>query len=79
MKHRTDIGENVFIGSNTMLVAPVSVGDNAMTASGSVITRDVEQGALALSRGQQTNKAGAAVRLMKILKSKKKQKDKGTS
>jgi len=79
MKHHTDIGEDVFIGSNTMLVAPVSIGDNAMTASGSVITKDVEPGALALARGQQTNKPGAARRLFEILKAKKKQKDKGTS
>ncbi len=79
MKHHTDIGEDVFIGSNTMLVAPVSIGDNAMTASGSVITKDVEAGALALARGQQTNKPGAARRLFEILKAKKKQKDKGTS
>ncbi len=79
MKHHTDIGENVFIGSNTMLVAPVSVGDKAMTASGSVITKNVEAGALALARGQQTNKAGAAIRLFELLKAKKKQKDKGKS
>ena len=79
MKHHTDIGENVFIGSNTMLVAPVSVGDSAMTASGSVITKDVEPGALALARARQTNKAGAAVRFFEFLRNKKKQKDKGKS
>ncbi|WP_050928084.1 bifunctional UDP-N-acetylglucosamine diphosphorylase/glucosamine-1-phosphate N-acetyltransferase GlmU [Aestuariivita boseongensis] len=79
MKHHTAIGQNVFIGSNTMLVAPVSVGDNAMTGSGSVITTDVEPGALALARGQQTNKPGAAIRLFELLKAKKKQNDKGKS
>ena len=79
MKHHTDIGENVFIGSNTMLVAPVSIGDNAMTGSGSVITKDVEAGALAVARGTQTNKAGAAIRLFDLLKMKKKHKDKRQS
>ena len=56
MKHHTEIGRNAFIGSNTMLVAPVSIGDEAMTASGSVITRDVPDGALAIARGDQTIK-----------------------
>jgi serine acetyltransferase len=45
MKHRTVIGRDVFIGSDTMLVAPVTIGDEAMTASGSVITEDVPEGA----------------------------------
>ena len=54
MKHHTEIGKNVFIGSNTMLVAPVTVGDNAMTASGSVITKDVEREALALARARKS-------------------------
>ena len=48
------------IGSNTALVAPVKVGDHAMTASGSVITKDVASGALALSRAPQTEKVGWA-------------------
>jgi len=68
MKHRTTIGENAFIGSSTMLVAPVSVGDGAMTASGSVITKDVPAEALALGRGQQVNKPGLAKRLMDRLR-----------
>jgi bifunctional UDP-N-acetylglucosamine pyrophosphorylase / glucosamine-1-phosphate N-acetyltransferase len=63
MKHRTKIGKNAFIGSDTMLVAPVSVGDNAMTASGSVITEDVPAEALGLARARQTNKPGLAARL----------------
>ena len=70
-KHRTTIGKNVFIGSDTMLVAPVTVGDNAMTASGSVITADVPPGALAVARGRQENKLGLAVRLMDRLRAKK--------
>lgn len=56
-KYKTTIGERAFIGSNTSLVAPVTVGDGAMTGSGSVITWDVAPGALALERGQQIEKA----------------------
>jgi bifunctional UDP-N-acetylglucosamine pyrophosphorylase/glucosamine-1-phosphate N-acetyltransferase len=70
-KHHTTIGADVFIGSNTMLVAPVSVGDAAMTASGSVITRDVPAGDLAVARARQDNKAGFAVRLFDKLRAQK--------
>jgi len=70
-KHRTEIGANVFIGSDTMLVAPVHVGDNAMTATGAVVTRDVEPGALAIARAKQDNKPGRAVKLMDMLKARK--------
>ncbi len=70
-KHRTEIGERAFIGSDTMLVAPVSVGDEAMTASGSVITEDVPEGALALGRAGQTTKPGLARRLFAKLKAAK--------
>jgi bifunctional UDP-N-acetylglucosamine pyrophosphorylase/glucosamine-1-phosphate N-acetyltransferase len=70
-KHKTTIGADAFIGSNTMLVAPVTVGDAAMTASGSIITRDVPGGDLALARAKQENKAGFAVRLFEKLKSRK--------
>jgi bifunctional UDP-N-acetylglucosamine pyrophosphorylase/glucosamine-1-phosphate N-acetyltransferase len=59
-KHRTRIGANVFVGSDVALVAPVSVGDGAILAAGSVITDDVEAGALALARGRQVQKAGRA-------------------
>ena len=68
MKHHTEIGKNAFIGSDTMLVAPVRVGDGAMTGSGSVITQDIPAGALALGRAPQVNKAGLAVRLFDRLK-----------
>jgi len=68
MKHRTRIGKRAFIGSDTMLVAPVSVGDDAMTGSGSVITEDVPAGALALGRAKQITKPGLAIRLMDKLK-----------
>lgn len=73
-KHRTVIGQDVFIGSDTMLVAPVTVGDGAMTASGSVITNDVPAGDLALGRARQENKTGLGKRLMDRLKALKKQK-----
>ncbi len=59
-KHRTRIGANTFIGSDTALVAPVSVGDGAIVGAGSVITRDVSADALATARGQQTEKPGGA-------------------
>ncbi len=52
-KFRTDIGAGAFIGSNTSLVAPVAIGDEAMVGAGSVVTRDVPAGALAVARGQQ--------------------------
>ena len=52
-KHRTVVGADAFVGSATMLVAPVSVGAGALTGSGSVITQDVPDGALAVARGRQ--------------------------
>ena len=76
-KHRTDIGADVFVGSNTMLVAPVTLGDGAMTGSGSVITRDVPAGDLAIARGKQTNKPGLGARLMARLRALKEQQKKG--
>ena len=57
-KHRTEIGAGSFVGSNSALVAPVRIGDEAYIASGSVITEDVEDRALAVARGRQVNKAG---------------------
>jgi bifunctional UDP-N-acetylglucosamine pyrophosphorylase / glucosamine-1-phosphate N-acetyltransferase len=57
-KHRTVIGEHVRTGSDTVLVAPVTVGDGAYTASGSVITEDVPPGALGIGRARQSNKPG---------------------
>jgi len=76
-KHRTTIGADVFIGSDTMLVAPVKVGDGAMTATGSVITRDVEDGALAVSRARQDNKPGFARRFFERLRAEKARMTKG--
>jgi len=57
-KHPTSIGANCFIGSDTMLVAPVTIGDNAFTAAGSVITADVPEGALGVARARQKNIEG---------------------
>ena len=70
-KHRTEIGADAFIGSNTALVAPVTVGDGAMTASGSVVTEDVPDGDLAFARAKQTNKPGLGARLMSRLRAAK--------
>jgi bifunctional UDP-N-acetylglucosamine pyrophosphorylase/glucosamine-1-phosphate N-acetyltransferase len=57
-KHHSTVGDHVRIGSDTMLVAPVTIGDGAFTAAGSVITEDVPAGALGIARGQQHNSAG---------------------
>jgi bifunctional UDP-N-acetylglucosamine pyrophosphorylase/glucosamine-1-phosphate N-acetyltransferase len=59
-KHRTEIGKDVFIGTNSSLVAPVKIGDGAMVGAGSVITEDVPADALALGRGRQVVKEGRA-------------------
>lgn len=55
-KHRTVIGDGAFIGCNTNLIAPVKIGDGAMTAAGSTITDEVPDGAMAIARERQTNK-----------------------
>lgn len=57
-KHRTEVGNQVRIGSDTVLVAPVRVGDGAYTAAGSVIAQDVPPGAMGIGRGRQRNVAG---------------------
>lgn len=54
-KSATIIGDNCFVGSDTMLIAPVRLGDNSMTGAGSVITSDVPEGALGVGRGRQRN------------------------
>lgn len=70
-KHHTEIGKRAFIGSDTMLVAPVTVGDGAMTASGSVITMDVPPDALGVARAKQANKPGFVARFMDRLRAAK--------
>jgi bifunctional UDP-N-acetylglucosamine pyrophosphorylase/glucosamine-1-phosphate N-acetyltransferase len=64
-KHRTEIGEAAFIGSDTALVAPVRVGAHAVTAAGSVITEDVPEDSLALGRARQVVKPGRGARARK--------------
>ena len=71
LKHHTEIGEDAFIGSDTMLVAPVRVGARATTGSGSTITEDVPEDALALGRARQVTKPGMAAKLRAILAAKK--------
>jgi bifunctional UDP-N-acetylglucosamine pyrophosphorylase/glucosamine-1-phosphate N-acetyltransferase len=57
-KHRTVVGDHARVGSDTMLVAPVTIGDGAYTAAGSVVTQDVPPGAMAVARGRQRNVEG---------------------
>ena len=71
LKYRTQIGPGAFIGSNSALVAPVSIGEGAIVAAGSVITKDVEAGALALGRGAQSVKPGWAARFRAMMAAKK--------
>ncbi|MFT0859914.1 bifunctional UDP-N-acetylglucosamine diphosphorylase/glucosamine-1-phosphate N-acetyltransferase GlmU [Ancylobacter sp. G4_0304] len=73
-KHRTTIGANVFIGTNTLMVAPVSIGDGAYVGTGSVITEDVPADALAVARARQVNKPGWATRLRERFTARKAQK-----
>jgi bifunctional UDP-N-acetylglucosamine pyrophosphorylase/glucosamine-1-phosphate N-acetyltransferase len=69
-KHRTEIGKGAFVGSNSSLVAPVTIGEGAYIGSGSVITRDVPANALALGRGQQVIKPSWTQRLASKLSAK---------
>jgi len=70
----TDIGENVFVGSNTLFIAPVKVGDGAITAAGSVITKDVPPNALAIARAKQVNLPGKAEKIREKARRKKEEK-----
>lgn len=67
-KYKTVIGDRVFVGSDTQLVAPVTVESDSIIASGTTVTKNVPSGALALSRAPQVNKDGYAKRLMKQTK-----------
>lgn len=62
-KHTTVIGNDVFVGSDTMLIAPLAIGDGAVTGAGSAITKDVEPGALAVERSTQREIPGYAARM----------------
>jgi bifunctional UDP-N-acetylglucosamine pyrophosphorylase/glucosamine-1-phosphate N-acetyltransferase len=67
-KHTTTIGEGAFIGSDSQIVAPVTVGDRAYVATGTTVTRDVPAEALAIGRARQENKEGYAAKLRERLK-----------
>jgi bifunctional UDP-N-acetylglucosamine pyrophosphorylase/glucosamine-1-phosphate N-acetyltransferase len=70
-KHRTQVGEGAFVGSNSALVAPVSIGAGAYVGSGSVITQDVEPDALAFERTDQVAKPGWAARFREKMRARK--------
>ena len=70
-KFRTTIGDYVFVGCNTNLVAPVTVGDGAYTAAGSTITKDVPAGDMGIARERQTNLEGWAKPKMQAYIAKK--------
>ncbi len=67
-KHKTIIGEDVFVGTNSTLVAPLDIADGAFVAAGSTVTSDVAAGDMALGRARQTNKSGYGARLMTLLR-----------
>lgn len=71
LKFETIIGSGAFIGSNTALVAPVSVGAGALVGAGSVITKDVDADALAVARGKQSGRAGFAAKFREEQAAKK--------
>ncbi|MDB5380499.1 MAG: glmU [Rhodospirillales bacterium] len=64
-KHRTEIGEHAFIGSNTALVAPISIGPRALVAAGSTLTEDVPADSLAVARSRQSVKPGRGTKSQK--------------
>jgi bifunctional UDP-N-acetylglucosamine pyrophosphorylase/glucosamine-1-phosphate N-acetyltransferase len=72
-KYHTEIGENVFVGSNTALIAPVTLGNDSIVAAGSVITKDIEADALAIARGEQRVQKGAATQVRANAQARKKQ------
>ncbi len=71
LKYKTEIGEGAFIGSNSALVAPVSIGAGAIVAAGSVVTADVQADALAIARGNQENKPHWAARFREMMAARK--------
>ena len=69
-KHHSELGEKVFVGSNSVLVSPVQLGDNSYVGAGSTITKDVPSGALALGRAKQTNIDGWVAKKQSATKKK---------
>jgi bifunctional UDP-N-acetylglucosamine pyrophosphorylase/glucosamine-1-phosphate N-acetyltransferase len=72
LKHRTEIGAGAFIGTNSALIAPVTIGDGAYVGTGSVISQDVPPGDLAIARARQVNKPGYGTKLIAAKKAMKK-------
>ena len=72
-KHRTSIGQDVFIGSNAILVAPLTIGDGALVSAGSVVTEPVAADAMAFARARQVNKPGLAAAFRQKLRARKEQ------
>ena len=70
-KHQTVVGDHVFLGSDTQLVAPVTVGAGAVIAAGTTVTQDVPADALAIARVAQVNRAGWAARRRVLLANEK--------
>lgn len=70
-KHKTEIGDGAFVGSNSALVAPVKIGAGAYVGSGSVITKDVSEGALALERSEQEERPGWAAKFRMLMARRK--------
>ncbi len=70
-KHTTRIGKGAFIGSDSQIVAPVTIGDGAYVGTGTTVTKDVPADALAIGRAKQENKEGYAARLRGRLKAAK--------
>jgi bifunctional UDP-N-acetylglucosamine pyrophosphorylase/glucosamine-1-phosphate N-acetyltransferase len=70
-KHRTEIGDGVFVGSDSVLIAPVTLGDGAFIAAGSVITKNVTPNAMAFGRARQAEIPGAAAKFRAARKEKK--------
>lgn len=68
-KHKTKIGEHVFIGSDVQLVAPIEIGDKSFVAAGSTVTKSVPAGGFAIARSQQATKEGMAQKFLKTKKS----------
>jgi bifunctional UDP-N-acetylglucosamine pyrophosphorylase/glucosamine-1-phosphate N-acetyltransferase len=71
-KNKTTIGRDVFIGSDSQLVAPVTVGDGAYVATATCVTQDVPANAMAIGRVRQTNKEGYAPKLLEMKRAAKK-------
>lgn len=72
-KHQTHIGDNSFVGSDSILVAPLDIGENAVIAAGSVITKNIDKDAMAFGRALQHNKKGRGKKYRELLKNRKEQ------